>query len=271
MSFIARAAAMALLLPLSACADGAAPTPPASLALRVVFMPASPRPGDTVRVALDAGGNGALDGTIRFDPGQLAYGGVSGAFAAVNEDSASQGALRVLAVGGVSEAALVLRFVARQAGVPAVEFAGSVAEIDGVLSRAAAEAEPGFVPASTPPIPATRALPAAVIRRPGVLRYGDLDANGRVDVMDAVRLGNYVVGNPVDVFLGAGDFALAANPYPFNLPGAGAGDDDLPPGRDADGHGRINVLDVAMIARRAVGLPLPIVGETVPASRRAAP
>lgn len=271
MSFVARAAGVALILSLLACADGAAPTPPASLALRVVFTPASPGPGDTVRVALDAGGNGALDGTIRFAPEALEYAEAAGAFAAVNGDAAGQGTLRVLAVGGLGEAALVLRFVARQAGAPTVEFAGSVAELGGVLGTAEVVAEPGLVPASAPPTPVARALTGAAIRRPDVLRYGDLDANGRVDVMDAVRLGNYVVGNPVDVFLSAGDFALAANPYPFNLPGAGASDDALPPGREADGRGRVNVLDVAMIARRAVGLPLPIIGETVPASRRAAP
>ncbi|MBK8006686.1 MAG: hypothetical protein IPK12_23125 [Gemmatimonadetes bacterium] len=139
------------------------------------------------------------------------------------------------------------------------------------MTTAEAVAEPGVVPPSSRPIPAARAPAGAAIRRPDVLRYGDVDANGRVDVMDAVRLGNYVVGNPVDVFLGAEDFALAANPHPFNLPGAGASDDALPPGREADGSGRVNVLDVAMIARRAVGLPVPIVGDTVPASRRVAP
>lgn len=101
--------------------------------------------------------------------------------------------------------------------------------------------------------------------------YGDPTLDGSVNVLDASFLGNLAVGNG-EIIIGSDapsrDAVVAGNVRPANLPGLGEPTDSCPPGLDVCGgtSRMINVLDVSAIARFAVGISEPIVGQAIPRS-----
>src|SRR5262249_24367191 len=94
-------------------------------------------------------------------------------------------------------------------------------------------------------------------------RYGDVNHDGAVTVLDALTVAEATVGlRPAIV----GDALIAANVYPPNLPGLGEAG-DLPPGVNSNGSESVDVIDVLAVAQETVCLNAPVVGALIPATR----
>lgn len=275
-----------------------APVPDASFsALRLEMSSTDARVGDRIAVRLHVDRQGrredpmiGLQGRLRFDVNALEYAGqeISSTYAIANDVTASRGAVTfaVLDPAGLDGSMATFAFVVRRAGyLDAVRFEpyGAVARsmkeiaIDGPLL---AKAVAGFVvPTDTRHLAVQDWIdhlwPDAkdgLMTIPGQhvagLMYGDVNLNGTVNLaVDAALAANMGVGNqPIIVGTDATnrDGVIAANVFPFNLPGNGEPGDAVPPGRNASGSFTTDIFDAAAIANEFVGNPQPIVGDVIP-------
>src|SRR5262249_29541941 len=106
-----------------------------------------------------------------------------------------------------------------------------------------------------------RRVPGQIV--PG-LRYGDVNLNGTINVLDVVAAANVAVGVADLLVNPSVDMVIAGNVAPFNLPGLGEVGDAVQPGRNSDGTFTIDVLDVVAISNEIVGIDQPVVGELIP-------
>jgi hypothetical protein len=221
----------------------------------------------------------ALQGTVRFDPARLEYVGqraAAGVVASVNERSAGSGLLRI-AISSVEPLpprtfVLVFRGVApgridRLELEPELAVTADLQAITGLQSEPHRVVSDLVVPAPDAPSLLAADLGSAIrpsyaIGTPGQV-YGDVNGDGAVNGMDVLLASNAAVGLRSIV----GDAFVVANVAPTNLPGLGESSDPNPPGRNGDGSTSLNVLDVALISRAAVGASADVVGQVVPAER----
>ncbi|MBK8003063.1 MAG: hypothetical protein IPK12_03735 [Gemmatimonadetes bacterium] len=278
------------------CRDTLAPVahlPHAPEARIHITVPAGGQRGDTIAIALDvtsAGGDTATatQGTFRFRPAALRFLGQPALdtlfpVLAVDPADSAAGNLRVLAVDprGLPVHGLVLLFEVRNSGYAeglAYTHELGVTASDILDNGGRAEVVPGTVrrPAAVVPGGWPSALRETALRArlidsvPTGRRYGDVDGNGLINVLDVAWVANWAVGNqaragqPIPV---VGDLReLVGNVAPGNLPGLGENDDPKGPGWDAFCQRRLDVLDAAEIGNEAVRNWRPVVGDTIPAS-----
>lgn len=260
------------------------------------------RPGDSVVVAVRAdtlsGPLAGLQGRLEFNPARLEYLGQVPTPATsvdlLNLQDAALGRIGIVSYHGTTLPAqtAVLVFAVRHPGFAE----GLRYQLDVAATRDLQAVTRGSVAGMSE----DRALPSAGLARrlsldgwnqllaadaglpvgtfsPGQyvqdLRFGDVTLDGTLNVFDASYLANVAVGNnPLIAGTDAPsrDAVVAGNVWPFNLPGLGGLGDGLAPGIEAGERRSLSVLDVAAVAREAVGLDQQVVGELIP-GREAAP
>jgi hypothetical protein len=274
-----------------------APVPEAPFsAIRLELSSPTAKPGDRVAVRLHVNRQGrsgdpmiGLQGRLRFDVNALEFAGqeLGSTYAIANDLTAPRGAVTfaVLDPAGLDGAMATFAFVVRRGGYSdAIRF-----EPHGAVARSMQEVSIEGPLAATPaafavPVEPTRLSvqdwvehlwPDAkdgIMTIPGQhvagLMYGDVNLNGVVNLaVDAALAANMGVGNqPIIVGTDASnrDGVIAANVFPFNLPGNGEPGDAVPPGRNANGSFTTDIFDAAAIANEFVGNPQPIVGDVIP-------
>src|SRR5262249_1226251 len=96
------------------------------------------------------------------------------------------------------------------------------------------------------------------------LRYGDVNLDGTINVLDVVMTANVATGQSDLLVNPSVDMVIAGNVAPFDLPGLGEVGDAVPPGRNSDGTFTIDVLDLVAISNEIVGRDQAVVGELIP-------
>lgn len=265
-------------------------------AWRLELSSATAQVGERVAVRLYVDGQGrpedpmiGLQGRLRFDVNALEYAGqaLGQTYAIANDLTASRGAVTFAALdaAGLDGDVATFAFVVKRAGyAAALRY-----ESHGVVARSMREltVEPALLPTTVAfAVPAdarqiaveewiTHLWPEAVgglMAIPGQhvagLMYGDVNLNGTVNLaVDAALAANMGVGNQpiiVDTDVTNRDGVIAANVFPYNLPGKGEPGDAVPPGRNADGSFTTDIFDAAGIANESVGNLQPVVGEIIP-------
>ncbi len=254
---------------------------------------ASPRGIVAVRLAIRTDVELAgVRGTLGFDPSRLRYlgqPGPVGPFTIVNDMEEATGRLRI--------ASLAVPTLGAEAGTFLFEVTGpeyhsslwyqvdEAATSNGPI-RVQAGAVRGSetsarVDAAAPPRRLTVADWAAVAgvaapaagpaRVPGAATlFGDVTLDGFINIVDAYAAANLSVGNLPLITDASKDQVVAANVFPFNLPGLGEAGDPAPPGVEVDGSRIVTILDAVAIANDGVGNDQPIVREAIPGRQPAA-
>lgn len=240
---------------------------------------------------------GGVQGFIQFDASQLEFRGQvldgQGTLAVFNDMEADSGELRFQSLNpyGLDSRVALIGFVVRGEGYARnvsfqaehvvavtgrefeVRFDAPVRDADlqvaGDIRRMGNEE---WVALLTPSL-----LPdAGALRTPlGANLYGDATQDGNINVLDNLYVANLSIGNTAvaECILtsgasgnGANRDCVAANVFPFNLPGLGEASDSCAPGVDVCGaEGRtINVLDNLRIALESTGTGQDVVGEDIP-------
>lgn len=225
-----------------------------------------------------------MQGTFRFDPNRLAYVGqplAGETIELVNDEGASRGRLRMITIDRtrLPDEIAELVFEVRTANyTKGLTYHMEEAATRDLQVLHTAIVEPGPVPLTRPPstIPPRRLtardwlahLQSGVVFDVGTLsggaRYGDVTLDGRINVADVASTSNVAIGLRPLLTDSTKDLAIAANVFPFNLPGLGEADDPVPPGRDADGSYNITISDVVVISNESVGYDPPVAGELIP-------
>lgn len=245
-------------------------------------------PGELVAVALRTSRRAAdpvigLQGYLRFRAAELEFVGqdpAAGTLAIANVAGAANGELRVATIDTDGLDGRIATFVFR---VRAPGYgAGLRFELEGSSTRRYAGAPlafDGVRAASDLPVRAD-AAPLAVedwdaILVPGArkgppmasingqyvpnLRYGDVDLNGTISIIDASRAANVSVGN-LGLIVGTDapnvDYVVAGNVFPFSNPAA--------VGVEANGSRLVTIVDASVIANGFAGNPAGVVGQVIP-------
>lgn len=240
---------------------------------------------------------GGVQGFIQFDASQLEFRGQvldgQGTLAVFNDMEADSGELRFQSLNpyGLGSQVALVGFVVRGEGYArnvsfqaenVVALTGQEFEVrfDGPVRGADLQAAgdirlmdtEDWIELLTPSL-----VPdAGALRTPlGSNRYGDATQDGIVNVLDNLYVANLSIGNAAvaECILtagaagnGANRDCVAANVFPFNLPGLGEASDTCAPGVDVCGQeGRtINVLDNLRISLESTGTPQDVVGDLIP-------
>lgn len=280
-----------LLLAAAACSDTEEPVAPLASASRLALAisDGASAPGATVAVTVrldPAGGIGAIQGWIRFDPQALRYlgqGTPTRPAVLVGDAEATAGGIKFAAV---DPAGLPSRLGPFYFEVRRPEFGASLRLVPEILASTAGAPVRGW-PASIGPSelwnPEAGGTPRLLrladwivafggdtaIVAPQLLPgdgtvFGDVNLNGAVNVFDVLAVQNAAAGN-LSILAGlTTDFVAAGNVAPANAPGIGEAADPVPPGIEADGTRNINVFDALSIANYAAGNGDLVAGQPIP-------
>jgi hypothetical protein len=234
-----------------------------SLAIHLGVSSRGTAVGDTIELRVEASsssttGLSGLSGSISFDPARLAFAqAVPAPNVILVAHEGSPGHLAVASVAaGPGTTTSVLRFAVRGAGYAdslCYRFEEAVSKKLAPITQAdvhqpAVDSVPnqGLEPRSV--TMATRAVALADLAQPdstpppppGGYLYGDVNADGRISVLDAAIVAALAAGDTVALAY----LPIAANVDPANPPGLGGADDPLPPGRNANGTYTVDLADV---------------------------
>lgn len=290
-------AALLAMAAVTACSDeyaGTAPRAGSAVPLSLDISSRTAATGERIAVALrvgvDPGVLGGVQGALHFDPARLRYVGQAPeghAITLLNDRDAEKGRVRLASFRpgptGISGRVAHFVFEVRGAGyAEALRYDHEVAATTGPNARrvrVAAAEQPSLRWALTVREEARRMtaldwaallepsrVGAPINARPGEyrenLRYGDVNFDSRIELLDYLALANAAVGNDLMIFGtdGSGDadrdLPIAGNVAPLE-PG-------LPCGSELNGSRVIDLLDYLAVANEAVGTNEVCVGDVIP-------